>query len=81
MTIQVKLFALARELAGASEVKLELRDGATLADVERALRSEVPALKGLFPHARWAVDSQFAGDGQVVAASSEIALIPPVSGG
>ncbi len=81
MKVHVKLFAAAREAAGAGEVAIEVRDGATLADVRRALVASVPALEKILPHARWAVDAQFAGDGQVVTETSEIALIPPVSGG
>jgi molybdopterin synthase sulfur carrier subunit len=81
MTVRVKLFAAARELAGASEVAVEVRDGATLADVERALLTDVPTLKSILPHARWAVNAEFATSDAAVAEQSEIALIPPVSGG
>jgi len=81
MRVRVKLFAAARDAAGESEVKLEVRDGATLADVERALLSDIPALAQLLPYARWAVDAEFATSGAVLTEQSEIALIPPVSGG
>ncbi len=81
MIVRVRLFAAARELAGKSEEMLEVRDAATLADVERALLNEFPALKSLLSHARWAVDAEFAMSSAVVTERSEIALIPPVSGG
>ena len=81
MIVRVRLFAAARELAGMSEVTLDVRDAATLADVERALLNDVPALKSLLPHARWAVDAEFASSSDLVTERSEIALIPPVSGG
>jgi molybdopterin converting factor small subunit len=81
MMVHVKLFAAARDVAGKNDVAVEVRDGATLADVRRALVAAAPALEKILPHARWAVDAEFAGDGQAVAANSEIALIPPVSGG
>jgi molybdopterin converting factor subunit 1 len=81
MMVRVRLFAAAREKAGKSEVTLEVREGATLADVERALLSDAPALESLLPHARWAVDAEFATNWALVTERSEIALIPPVSGG
>ena len=44
MRVRVKLFAAARELAGAGEVTLEVPDGATVADVERRCCSECPGI-------------------------------------
>jgi sulfur-carrier protein len=81
MIVRVKLFAAAREVAGTSEVTLDTAGGATLADVERALLHEVPALAQITRHARWAVDAEFTPLGREINADSQIALIPPVSGG
>jgi molybdopterin converting factor subunit 1 len=82
MMVRVKLFAVARETAGCDEVSIEVRDGATLADVRQKLVAAVPTLERILPHARWAVDAEFVGDErQIITAHSEIALIPPVSGG
>ncbi len=81
MTVRVKLFAAARELAGASEVAVEVCDGATLVDIERALLAAIPAVERILPHARWAVNAEFATSDAAVNEQSEIALIPPVSGG
>lgn len=81
MIIRVGLFAVARELAGRDDVELVVPDGATAADVREALAAEVPALADLLPHALLAVDAAYAGDATVVDEDSEVALIPPVSGG
>jgi len=81
MTIRVKLFAAAREAAGKPEVALELADGATIAQVRESLLAAVPRLQPIVGHARWAVDSEFASEKHAITPSSEIALIPPVSGG
>jgi molybdopterin converting factor small subunit len=81
MKVRVQLFAVAREIAGNKEISVEVREGATVADVRDAVIAAAPDLGPIVPHARWAVDTQFAADGKVVAATSEIALIPPVSGG
>jgi molybdopterin converting factor subunit 1 len=81
MKVQVKLFAAARELAGSDKLELEIAAPATLADLRRALAKEFPALQKILPHALWAVDAEYAGDSTVINERSEIALIPPVSGG
>jgi molybdopterin converting factor small subunit len=81
MTIRVKLFAVAKQVAGRGEVAVEVADGATVANVERAVVAAVPALAAVVVHARWAVDAEFASDTKVVTSASEVALIPPVSGG
>jgi molybdopterin converting factor small subunit len=81
MTVHVKLFAVAKQVAGGGEVALEVADDATVADVETALLAAVPALAEVMAHARWAVDTEFARRATVILARSEVALIPPVSGG
>jgi molybdopterin converting factor subunit 1 len=81
MTVRVKLFAVARQLAGSDELAIDLADGATIADVRRALAAAVPALGDVLPHAMLAVDAAYASETTVVDEQSEVALIPPVSGG
>ena len=81
MRVVVKLFAAAREIAGRSEVIVEVAEGTSLANVRGALLLAVPKLESLIRHARWAVDSEFVNDNTTVTAESEVALIPPVSGG
>jgi sulfur-carrier protein len=79
--LRVKLFAVARELADCAEVTVALSSGASVADLRQAVEAELPALKHILPHALWAVDAAYAGDETVLDERSEIALIPPVSGG
>ncbi len=81
MTVRVSLFAVAKELAGRGEVAFELAPGATLTNVRRALVETVPQLGRVMPHALFAVDAEYANDDTVINEQSEIALIPPVSGG
>jgi molybdopterin converting factor subunit 1 len=81
MIVRVKLFAAARELAGVSEMTLDVPGGAKLDDVERALLKKVPTLERVVSHARWAVNAEFALPASSITENSEIALIPPVSGG
>jgi len=49
--------------------------------VRRAVEAAVPALSRLLPHAQWAVDAEYADDNVPVHERSEVAIIPPVSGG
>ena len=76
MQVSIRLFAGLRERAGTGARELELADGATVADVWRALElGDEPA--GLL----YAVNKRYAGAATVLADGDEVALIPPVSGG
>ena len=81
MPIRVRLFAVARQQAGASEVVLDLREGATVADLRRALAVQVPALGPLLPNIMIALNAEYAHDDLVIPAGADAAVIPPVSGG
>lgn len=81
MKIQVKLFAAARQLAGSDVTELELPDHATVGDVRSALIAQMPELTGLLQSCLFSVDAEFAGDQVAISAESDIACIPPVSGG
>lgn len=79
--VKVRFFAAARERVKTSALDLELADGATVADLTRALTAQFPSLTALLPHLRIAVDQEFAPSTQPLADGVEVALIPPVAGG
>lgn len=81
MTVRVKLFAVARERVGNDELLVDLPPSATVADLKRAVATTSPALATILPHALWAVNAEYATDTTPITDKSEIALIPPVSGG
>jgi sulfur-carrier protein len=81
MNVRVKLFAAARDLAGSDEIRVDVTGGATIGDVRQAVESAVPNLRPLLPHCLWAVNAAYAGKDSEVTEDSEIAIIPPVSGG
>ena len=81
MILQVRLFARARDLAGADTVRVELSEGATVADLRRRLAADHPVLAGLLERSALAVENDFADDLRVLSAHDEVALLPPVSGG
>ncbi len=76
MTLQVKLFAMLRERAGADSVAVELEQGATVED----LLGELSGLIGAMP-VRAAVNREYSASGRALRPGDEVALIPPVSGG
>jgi molybdopterin converting factor subunit 1 len=81
MIVRVKLFAVARQRAGSDAVEVEVLSPNTVANLRRALGEQHPSLAGLLPHAKIAIDSEYAGDAAVIMKGVEVAIIPPVSGG
>jgi molybdopterin converting factor subunit 1 len=82
MIVEVRLFAILRELAGSSVVELELDDGASVDDALLALGRErelADALSRL--HVQMAVNREYADGATRLSPGDELALIPPVSGG
>jgi molybdopterin converting factor subunit 1 len=81
MQIDVKLFAVAGDLAGRPSVTLDLPDGAAVGDLRRALVEQIPALASMGARLMVAVNMDYATDDRVLAERDEVACIPPVSGG
>jgi molybdenum cofactor cytidylyltransferase len=80
--VTVRLFALARQRAGQTDVALDVPAPATVAAVKRALVATFPDLAPLVPQLMIAIDSDYAGDDQrLIPPGAEVAAIPPVSGG
>lgn len=81
MLVAVKLFARARDLAGADMVSVEVPDQATVADLRERLALAYPALTSLVGRSALAVNDEFAEDATILPPHAELALLPPVSGG
>lgn len=81
MNVRIRLFAVARQLAGAEVITVELSEPATIGRLRAALAAQVPALAAVLPHVLFAIGSQYAADDTPVPAGGEVACIPPVSGG
>jgi molybdopterin converting factor subunit 1 len=81
MKVRVKLFAIARELAGLATVEVELEEPATVQALRTALARQIPALAGVLPGVVFAVDAHYVKDNARLSEDSESACIPPVSGG
>jgi molybdopterin converting factor subunit 1 len=81
MMVEVRLFARAKDLAGADSVRVDLPDGATVADLRRELAARYPALASLLERCAIAVNDEFADDALTLPVPAEVAVLPPVSGG
>jgi molybdopterin converting factor subunit 1 len=81
MKLTIQMFAVARDLAGAASVEVEVPEGATVGDVRAALIARVPGLAAMQKHLMFAVNADYAQDTTFVPMGAEVACIPPVSGG
>lgn len=81
MTVQVSLFARARELAGVSAVAVRVAPGSRVKDLRRGIGTQYPALASLLPACAIAIGHDFAADSDLVPEGNPVALLPPVSGG
>ena len=81
MTLEVKLFAVAKQLAGTDVLTLELPARATVADLRAALVEKVPGLAKFSESLSFAVNRQYARDDVRLELGADVACIPPVSGG
>jgi molybdopterin synthase sulfur carrier subunit len=81
MKLDVRLFAQARDAAGAERVTVELPAGARVADLRAALAAHSPNLRPLVPCLLVAVGTEYADDRVLLSPKIEVACFPPVSGG
>lgn len=81
MRVTVKLFAAARDLAGTDQLAVELPKEATIGELREQMCQACPALAPLLAQVIFAVDAAYAADDATVSPDTEIACIPPVSGG
>ena len=81
MTIVLRLFAIVREAAGASEVSVELAEGSTVADARDELLRRLPAIASHLGGCAFAVNRNYSTASARLSDGDEVAVIPPVSGG
>lgn len=81
MDLTVRLFAVLRERAGASELVLrDLAEPLDIAGLKREIERRHPHL-GSLAHVAGVVGTTYAGDAQLLAPGDSVSLLPPVSGG
>jgi len=79
--IEVRLFAVARQLANQETITVSCPESATIADLKKAITEQLPELETILEHVRFAVNSDYADENTPLTATDEVACIPPVSGG
>jgi molybdopterin converting factor subunit 1 len=80
MTVTVLLFASYADSLGAHSIRIELPQGATVADVLGRVRA-LPGADRLPSDPLMAVNERYARANRVLSAGDEVAIIPPVAGG
>jgi molybdopterin converting factor small subunit len=90
--VVIPMYGLRREITEAREVEVELRDGATMAEVIAAMREKIPSLEGpvlrkgedrLVEQYKFNINGKFYFDGQdfKLNKGDRIALLVPITGG
>lgn len=81
MRIRLLAFATAKEALGHGELDFEVPDGTTVSDLADLLRPAYPDLASIWSRLAIAVDGDLAQPQTPLQENSEVALLPPVSGG
>jgi len=81
MKLNILAFGIAKDIVGGSSLDLRFNsEKLTVRELKEKLALDFPAFKDLKSFAI-AVNEEYAEDGDVVKATDEIVIIPPVSGG
>jgi len=81
MQVTVKLFARARDLAGADQIVIDLPASGRVRDLKRILGAKFPQMAPLIPDLLVAVGNEYASADAIVSPQADVASFPPVSGG
>ena len=81
ISVNVKLFAMAKDLAGMGETTLSLEEGALASNVVDHFVKLNPRFSAWKDYIRLAVNSEYADVSHPLHDGDEVAIIPPVSGG
>jgi molybdopterin converting factor small subunit len=80
MTLKILAFGIARDIVGDSTVEIQVENTASVADLRQQLYTQFPDFEKL-RSLRIAVGETYGSETQLLNATDDIALIPPVSGG
>jgi molybdopterin converting factor subunit 1 len=81
MKVTIRLFSVAKDLAGFGERDVEVPDSSTASEVLSVLDSVDPRLAEWRKAFRLAVNQEYVTDNHPLKEGDEVAVIPPVSGG
>jgi len=80
MKLKILTFGIAKDIFGASEIEIDVKDDLNVRQLKNILEEDSPKLKKLKTYFI-ALNRDYAEDDQIITSTSEIAIIPPVSGG
>jgi molybdopterin synthase sulfur carrier subunit len=80
MKIQILAFGITRDILGSNTIQLDLPQATKVAELRQQLYAQYPALQKL-NNLAIALNTEYAGEDQVIGERDEVVLIPPVSGG
>ena len=81
MKVHVQFFSRLRELAGVSEMDLEVTEGTKMTDLLENLFLRTPALRDWDKSLLFAAGVEFVGRNYVLKQGDRISIMPPVQGG
>jgi MoaE-MoaD fusion protein len=81
MRVHVLFFGVLKDLVGRASDSLDLREGATVADVLDYYEAQIPKIREVLPTIALSVNQHYAGPAAILGNDDEVALLPPVSGG
>jgi MoaD family protein len=81
MKVHVQFFSRLRELAGVSEIELEILEATAVTELLEILYSRTPALRDWDKSILVAAGVEFVGRDYVLKEGDEISVMPPVQGG
>jgi molybdopterin converting factor small subunit len=81
MKLRVQLFAQLRDLAGSSEVEIDVAEGSTVVDLLARLYEEKPALRARDKDILIGAGVEFVDRNYRLSPADEISIMPPVQGG
>ena len=81
MKVHVQFFSRLRDLAGTSELNLNLPEGAKASDLLKTLYATAPALREWDKSILVASGVEFVGREYALKSGDEISVMPPVQGG
>lgn len=81
MKVHVQFFSRLRDLAGVSEMELDVPESTTAADLLQMLYSRTPTLRDWDKSILVAAGVEFVGRDYAVQPGDKISIMPPVQGG
>lgn len=80
MKVDILAFGITKDIVGGASFSIEIAENSTVAQLKEQLGVRYPDFKALASLAI-AINNEYAQEDQLLNASDEIVLIPPVSGG